>query len=144
MSLFDSLQMEGKDAVRQAKLAIRHTLGIIQSNPAVGYHCGMGSQTFALLTEAAATLFGEPVRQVRENFAPKDAVKPAELRWFLVGNHKPCAGEDVLCGFQDGGFSVGNYHDGAWWNSATGYEFLSGDPVMWALPDVPDESEVKP
>lgn len=56
----------------KAALAIRHTLTQIRENPILAYHCGFGTQTFHLLTEAAADLFDEPASKVREMFMPRN------------------------------------------------------------------------
>ncbi|HRQ87329.1 MAG TPA: hypothetical protein PLA50_00920 [Bacteroidia bacterium] len=64
-------QMDGFCAEEQCKRAIRHVLEQIRDNERVGYLLGFGTQSFALLTEAAATLFDEPLEEVRENFMPR-------------------------------------------------------------------------
>ena len=69
--IFTSLQMEGVEPIVQCKRAIRHTLERIRENRDVGWHCGLGTQTFSLLTEAAATLWERPLDEVRNSFAPK-------------------------------------------------------------------------
>lgn len=71
MSLFSERQMTDVPALEQAKKAIRHALIQIHENPKVAYHLGVGTQTFALLTEAFATLFERPLEEVRHNFAAK-------------------------------------------------------------------------
>jgi hypothetical protein len=68
--------MDGQPAIDQAKHALRYTLERIRDNSNIGYHLGLGTQTFALLTEAAATCFGAPLEQVRRNFACADTNKP--------------------------------------------------------------------
>jgi hypothetical protein len=70
MRLMDSQQMVGMSATDQAKRAIVHTLQRIREHPEVGYYMGCGTQTFDLLTEAASTLFDEPIVKVRESFMP--------------------------------------------------------------------------
>lgn len=69
MSLMDSAQMQGLSGEDQAKKAIRHVLEQIQDNENIAHQMGLGSQSFALLTEAAATLFNRPLQDVRENFS---------------------------------------------------------------------------
>ena len=59
----------------QARKAISHALQRIHSNGIVGYQMGLGTETFALLTEALATLTGKPVREVREHFAPEKPLR---------------------------------------------------------------------
>lgn len=60
-----------------ANRAIVHVLRRIRSEETVRYHLGFGTQSFALLTEAAAAIAEEPVEQVREFFAgPPTSKKP--------------------------------------------------------------------
>jgi hypothetical protein len=71
-------QMQDLPLDGQARKAIKHTLAQIRDNYQVGYHMGVGTQSFALLTEAAATLFGESdIEKLRKEFAPKSAT-PAD------------------------------------------------------------------
>ena len=67
-SIMQSKQMEGQAPLSQAKRAIAHTLNTISESKDKWELLGLGTQSFALLTEAAATLFDEPVEQVRKNF----------------------------------------------------------------------------
>lgn len=67
--LFESKQMEGQTELEQCKRAILHVLGQIQKDKRAADVFGLGSQSFALLTEAAATMFNKPVREVRELYA---------------------------------------------------------------------------
>ena len=53
-----------------ARKAIKHTLERIREHPQVGYYCSELTETFSLLTEAAAVLFGEPLEKVRALFKP--------------------------------------------------------------------------
>lgn len=78
MSLMTDIQMEGQTAEQQAKKAIAHTLQQIRDNPSIGWYLGFGSQTFSLLTEAAATLWSEPLETVRRNFMPRNAKNPRD------------------------------------------------------------------
>ena len=71
VDLWTNKQMQDKPPLEQAKTAIVHTLRRISEDLDAGYRMGMGSQTFSLLTEAAATLFNEPVEKVRRAFAPE-------------------------------------------------------------------------
>lgn len=64
-------QLDGKPAIEQAKSAIAHVLRTIQENPEAAYQLGVGTQSWALLTEAASTLFGEDLAAVREKLKPK-------------------------------------------------------------------------
>jgi len=75
-SLMSNRQMEGVPPIDQAKRAIRHALETIRDNPKVAWHLGIGTQTFALLTEAAATLYGEDVEKVRKAFLPPEVEEP--------------------------------------------------------------------
>lgn len=70
MGIFEEIQMEGLSGEEQAKQAITHVLKQIRYNEKVGYHLGIGTQSFSLLTEAAATLHGEPVDVVRARYMP--------------------------------------------------------------------------
>lgn len=74
--IIDSLQMEGETLQQQCVRAIRHTLLRIREDATIGYVMGLGSQTFALLTEAYATATQTPVRQVREIYMPQNARDP--------------------------------------------------------------------
>jgi hypothetical protein len=67
-SLMQSKQMEGLDATAQAKRAISHTLNTICESKERWELMGLGTQSFSLLTEAAATLWGKPVEELRKHF----------------------------------------------------------------------------
>lgn len=63
--------MEEDTPVNQAKKAIRHVLFIALENWQVGYHLGLGTQSFSLLTEALATLHGEKdLEKLRRHYCP--------------------------------------------------------------------------
>lgn len=79
-TIFTDTQMDGKAPETQAGIAIRQTLERIRDNPTVGFCLGVGTQTFALLTEAAATLGGRPVEEVRTHYAPCNAQDPHAAR----------------------------------------------------------------
>ena len=68
-ALLESKDMVGKSAEEQAKQAIRHVLNRIRNEYNVADIIGYGTQTFDLLTEAAATLHNEPVERVRKYYA---------------------------------------------------------------------------
>jgi len=70
--------MDNMPAIEQAKRAIAHILNQGLENPYLGYYIGLGTQSFALLTEAAATLWGEPVEKVRKNFSNPFAKDPTK------------------------------------------------------------------
>ncbi len=63
--------MKELSAEDQAKKAILHVLRYIQENPKAAYLIGHGSKSWALLTEAAATLWCLPLEEVRENMKPE-------------------------------------------------------------------------
>ncbi|HVX56945.1 MAG TPA: hypothetical protein VHA37_04385 [Candidatus Saccharimonadales bacterium] len=69
--ILEAKEMEDLEPLAQAKKAIGHALRIIRENPQVGWHMGAGTQSFALLTEAYATLTEQHVRQVRERCMPR-------------------------------------------------------------------------
>ena len=71
MSLYSDKEMEGREPLDQAKCAIAHMLNRIKDCPEIGYHCGLGTQSYGLLTEAASTLFGVPLEKIRRDFLPK-------------------------------------------------------------------------
>jgi hypothetical protein len=75
--MFSDTQMDGLSNEDKAKRAIEHVLRIMNENHEVGYHLGLGTQSFALLTEAAAALWGEPVDQVRHKLAPRSVERAA-------------------------------------------------------------------
>ena len=70
MDLYNDTQMDGKTPVEQAKEAIKHVLRVIRDNPDAGYHLGVGTQSFDLLTEAMATMLGKKVEDIRIAFQP--------------------------------------------------------------------------
>lgn len=69
MDLLTETQMDGVPAVDQAKKAIIHVLRAIKADERKRDVMGFGTQSFSLLTEAAATLCGEPVQKVREFYS---------------------------------------------------------------------------
>lgn len=77
----DHRQMTDKTPEQQAIRALEHILNRVADHPYVGYYLGYGSQSFALLTEAFASLTGRDVKAVREDYAPtcpRDPVKEAK------------------------------------------------------------------
>lgn len=64
-SPYTTTQMNGLAPDEQAKKALLSILIRIRDNGAIGYHVGLGCNTFDLLTEAYATLTGAPVEEVR-------------------------------------------------------------------------------
>jgi hypothetical protein len=67
--LLESTEMDGKSPDEQAKQAIVHVLKRIRSEAHIADAMGYGTQSFQLLTEAAASLFSEPVKKVRCYYA---------------------------------------------------------------------------
>lgn len=59
--------MTDAEKIEKAQRAVSYLLNRIRNDEAVRYHF-VGTQSFDLLTEAAAALFGEPVEKVREHF----------------------------------------------------------------------------
>ena len=73
---------------RKAELAIGHALQQIRDLPEFGYEAGVGTQTFALLTEALAAILGAPVDKIRRMYAPRRAAPRGQddtkrLDWLL-------------------------------------------------------------
>jgi hypothetical protein len=62
-------------AEKQAAKAIAHTLRNISERPGVAWYLGHGTQTYALLTEAHATLHGITMEKAQENWPPADQPK---------------------------------------------------------------------
>lgn len=75
-SLLTETQMAHLTAERQAEKAIRHTLERIRDHPEIGYYMGFGTQSFSLLSEAAAKLWGDDVSRVRQLYMPRDPRDP--------------------------------------------------------------------
>lgn len=61
----------------KAKCAIKIVLNKIKENPEVACHIGFGSQAYSVLTEAAASLWNEPLIEVRNHYRIKK--HPLEL-----------------------------------------------------------------
>lgn len=68
--MFSKPQMSDLPAEKQAAKAIRHTLMNISERPGVAWYLGHGTQTYALLTEAYATLLGHTIEFTQENWPP--------------------------------------------------------------------------
>jgi len=71
-------QMDGMPPEKQALKAIAHILTHIHRDEYVGWYLGLGTQSFALLTEAYATMTGEPVDKIRKHFKPSNPRNPKE------------------------------------------------------------------
>lgn len=78
MDLDSNKQMEGKTAEEQAKKAIGHVLVRIRDEAHIGWYFCDITQSFALLTEAYATLTGRGIEEVRDTFVCKAPENPAE------------------------------------------------------------------
>ena len=76
MDIMTDRQMETLSRDNQSLQAITHTLTTIRDNPNVAWFLGVGTQTWALLTEAYATLTGRDVAEVRRLFRPASAHPP--------------------------------------------------------------------
>lgn len=70
MDIMTDRQMETLSRDNQSLQAITHTLTTIRDNPNVAWYLGVGTQTWALLTEALATLTGRDVAHVRRTMRP--------------------------------------------------------------------------
>lgn len=79
--MFSEPQMTELPAEKQAAKAIAHTLRNISERPGVAWYLGHGTQTYALLTEAHATLHGITMAEAQENWPPAQPKKlgPDEL-----------------------------------------------------------------
>jgi hypothetical protein len=75
--------------LQQAQKAIGHVLRQIRERSEIGWYLGHGTESFALLTEAAATLFGTDVEQVRKDFAPLNAANPVRDPIEAILSQKP-------------------------------------------------------
>src|SRR4051812_21000562 len=76
-ALLETKQMEELAPLEQARNAIFHVLDLAATgNPVLGYYINVGSQSFSLLTEALATIWGQPLREVRERFMCRKAEAP--------------------------------------------------------------------
>ena len=69
-------QMEGEEPLAQARQALSYVLGQIHDRPEVGWYLGIGTQTFALLTEAFATIAGKDLADVIDRFNCPNAADP--------------------------------------------------------------------
>jgi NMD protein affecting ribosome stability and mRNA decay len=67
-----------KDNLLVAKKAIQHVLTQIRDDSSIGWYMGYGTQSFDLLTRAAAVLWGEDHGKVEEMFMPKNAKDPTQ------------------------------------------------------------------
>jgi hypothetical protein len=72
----DYKSMPDLNPTEQAKKAIQHILIRIRDDSNIGWYMGLGTAAFTMLTEAAASLYGEPIEKVREAFLPRDPKDP--------------------------------------------------------------------
>jgi Lar family restriction alleviation protein len=94
--MFSKPQMTDIPAEKQAAKAIQHTLRNISERPGVAWYLGHGTQTYALLTEAHATLHGITMEEAQENWPPAD--QPDFSESF---NPCPFCGSQALSGERD-------------------------------------------
>lgn len=78
--LYEETSMDGLTPEAMSEQAIRKVLGRIRDHEFIGYYLGIGTETFALLTEAYAALSGSPVVEVRKAFRCRDPRDPCEGR----------------------------------------------------------------
>ncbi len=64
-----STQMDDLSDVDKAKKVLHYILNRIREDEDVGYDLGPGTHAFALLTEVAAALYGQPLLDVRKHFS---------------------------------------------------------------------------
>lgn len=74
--IWDSTQMDELTTEQKKTKAIGHVLRFIQDTPHVAWYCGVGTQGWALLTEALAADNGSLVRVIRAAFKPALSVNP--------------------------------------------------------------------
>jgi hypothetical protein len=56
------------EKIDAAKKAIAHLLKRMNASEPLRHEIGFGSQSYVLLTEAAAALFDEPIERIQEHF----------------------------------------------------------------------------
>ena len=61
----------------QARKALAHILSRVREDSRVGFYLGYGTESFALATEALASLTGEEVLKVRKTYEPLSPADPA-------------------------------------------------------------------
>jgi len=77
-TIWNSTSMDNLSPEAKAQKAIRHVLNRIEEHPEIGYYLGIGTESFALLTEADATFNKADVELTRKRFAPMNARNPYE------------------------------------------------------------------
>jgi hypothetical protein len=106
--------MEGQPTISKAAAAIGHTLEQISRDPTLGYLCGLGSQTFALLTEAFAAIHIQDVDNVRTEFLPRAAKDPRETYGPVPINSSNCFGEGEEISMTFGKLSDSPFDEDDW------------------------------
>ena len=56
------------EAILESQKAVAHVLQRMNESEPLRHEIGFGTQSYELLTRAAAALFGEPIEQVRSHF----------------------------------------------------------------------------
>jgi len=74
--IWDDTQMDEIPNDQKKTRAILHALTRIKEDPRVAWYCGVGTQGWALLTEALAAEQGKSVREIRKAWNPKHADNP--------------------------------------------------------------------
>jgi hypothetical protein len=74
VSCLNHQSMQGLTAEQQAKKAIEHLLKRVRDDDRVYFLIGLGSESFALLTEAYATLTGGDVVAIRKLLSGSEGV----------------------------------------------------------------------
>lgn len=72
------LRMGDLDPLSQARKAITHVLIRIGESPEISWYLGHGTESYALLIEAAATLLGISLETALDNFKPAKTKQPNE------------------------------------------------------------------
>lgn len=75
--VFTARSMQDLPSAKQAATAIEHVLRRIHGDPSVGWYLGIGTESFALLTEAYATLTGFALDEVRRTFNCPNTADPS-------------------------------------------------------------------
>lgn len=97
MNIESHQQMEGMPPLAQAKKALRYFLVRLSEHKALAYHIDPLTQSFALLTEAYASVSDQKLEEVREEFSPEQCdpfdglddesvVKELQKRGFKVND----------------------------------------------------------
>jgi hypothetical protein len=131
--------MEGKAPLDQAKEAIGTTLRRIKESPLLSYHMGIGSNTYGVLTEAASTLFNEPLEKVRRDFHHPKAQKGEPWYRPIEDDRMPDDNETVVLYLENGEVEVGYHEDGHWWLESDGMLPLEDTVLAWQSLPVPPE-----